>query len=192
MKTGKFTLAIAVAAMIAACSKEDSIDSESSQTSPTVRAAANPVAIVTAWESGYSWNLSDSADYRVYSYNRAFPEISADIAANGAVLVYVKNYATVEGGRMDKPMLTPIHVLPAIGRPGYDQMWYRIVKQGNVEVKYRTNKHKYGGAVELPDASVQFRYFIIPASELPKLGHTVATIGQLSYADLTQLLGAGQ
>ena len=190
MKKGMFTLALAITAILTACTK-DSILEE-----PIVKGfASEPVAsasVVTSWENGYNWTRTDSSDYRLFTYTRLVPGLDQDILSNGAILVFVKNIPLEDDRRVNKPIRIPFHVLPSFGKPGYDQVWYNQNMIGKILVKYRTNKHKYGIEAEIPDHGVQVRYFIISPSDLKRYGHTPVSISRLNYQELIHLLNTGE
>jgi len=189
MKRGNFTLFVFVVAMCAACSK----DKEMIERNADVRvgiASVNEKSIVTNWESTSSWNVGDSSNYIVYMHDRSVPEITSNVAATGAVMVWVKNIRSDEGGMISKPQQLPLAVIKQFGKPAYDNFWYQVVKPGNVTVKFRTNKSQYTqDPVPIPDASTQLRYFIISKEDLDRWGHTPVSITRLTYEELINLIG---
>ena len=187
MKPGKITLIAALVIMLTACSKKDQLVQDLPGNSISPKAAQG--IFISSWETGYNWNMTDSSGYRIYVHDRALTEINNDVLNGGAVLMFVKNAPYTERGRLNKPMLTPFHVLPPEGRPGYDQVWYRVVNNGSVSVRFRTNAHQLGVAGERPDGEVAIRYFVIPAFDLKKMGHSAISISKLNYAALSQLFG---
>jgi hypothetical protein len=189
MKKGMFTLALA--ALFAACTKEDQIDLPKNNDSTLTLSAQAAGSFASAWQKGLEWQVSDSSDFRIYTHGLQVPALTQQLLSVGAVLVFVKNIPWEDGSRLARPMLTPFHVLPSISRPGYDQMWYNVNSVGKIMVKYRTNKQKYG-TPQVPDGDVQVRYFIISDVELEDLGYTPATIARLNYTQLVNLLGASQ
>ena len=153
--------------------------------------------LVTDWENGYSWKKTDSADFYVFSHERIMPGITSSLLEKGAVLVALRNVPYKEDSLQTFPKLAPFSVIPYYGhdqqgKPACDQHWYVIPSVGNIIVKYRTNRHNFSELPVLPpDGRVEARYFLIPESELKRLGHTQKTIQQVSYESLVKMLGIG-
>jgi hypothetical protein len=193
MKAGKFTTAILFSSILfASCSKDKSISNTNPDTPIRATAAINKFNYISEWESGYSWTTSDSAGYKIYAHERNTPQLTSDIINNGAVLIWSKNFIDDNGQRITKPQLLPFHVLPALGRPAYDNFWYYMLNDSRITMKYRTNKYQYAGGdtyIPLPDTDVQFRYFLLSASDLSGAGYDQNTIRQLSYDQLADKFG---
>ncbi|MGZ8544523.1 MAG: hypothetical protein ACXWV0_04465 [Flavisolibacter sp.] len=190
MKKVMFTLVISAAALFTSCTKDHEITNDGvvkgfNSDNPGV--PAGPV--ITSWERGNIWAVSDSLDYKVFAHNRSLPAVTKEVLKSGAVLVFVKNILYDDGRRVTKPLRVPFHVLPSFGRPGYDQAWYNINTVGNILVKYRTNKHKYGIEAQLPDEQVMVRIFVLSPEDLIRLDKTPVSISRLTYQELTDLLG---
>jgi len=189
MKRGKFTLFVFIAAACAACSK----DKEITESNTDVRvgiASVNEKSFITSWEAASTWNVGDSSNYVVYIHDRSVPEITSNLAATGAVLVWIKNIRSDEGGMITKPQPLPLAVIKPIGKPAYDNFWYQLIKPGDVTVKFRTNKSQYTqDPVPVPDATTQLRYFILSREDLNLLGHTPNSISKLTYEELIRVLG---
>lgn len=192
MKNVRFTLCIAVTALFLSCSKNDISNENMVKALADTEPNAASVSVITGWEGGYSWQQSDSSDYRIFSFDRSLPGLNQDIIRNGAVLVFVKNIILEDDRRVNKPIRIPFHVLPSLGKPGYDQVWYHVNSPGHVKLKYRTNKHKYGIAAEVPDQYVEARYFIISPNDLTRYKLTPASVSRLNYQQLISLLGAAE
>ena len=190
MKLRFIILAIPSLFILSSCSKEDVLEDEAMVASLTV--GEN---LVTGWENGYSWQKSDSAGYFVFSHNRNLPELTSSILEKGAVLVALKNVPYKEDSLQTKPKLVPFSVIPYYGhdqqgKPSCDQHWYIVPSVGNIMIKYRTNRHNFSELPVLPpDGRLEARYFLIPESELKRMGHTQKTIQQTNYETLVKLLG---
>lgn len=187
----KFTLAIAAALSMAACSKKQTLEEN------TVRAQTSEGSFITGWESGYEWNRSDSADFIVFSHNRPMPELTASILESGVVLAALKNVPYKVDSHQTEPQLTPFSVIPYYGhdqgRPAYDQRWYLIPSLGNILVKYRSNRHIFSGEPVIPpDSRVAARYFLLSAADLQRIGHTKTSILAVKYHELVKLLGVSE
>lgn len=196
MKEWKFTTAILIiASVLGSCSKDSSVINESSnqQTrSGATITATGKITYISEWETGYTWNTSDSAGYVVYRHEKSIPQLTPEILSTGAVLIYVKNYLDDNGVRVSKAHKLPFAVLPEFGRPAYDNYWYYMLSEGNAAVKFRSNKYQYSnGPVPLPDGSVQFRYFVLSSSDLSGVRHNQSSIQRLTYDELVNLFGAG-
>jgi hypothetical protein len=195
MKAGKFTIAILFCTTIfISCSKDKSISNDSQDNPVRSTATLDKFSYISDWEGGNSWTLSDSASYKIYLHEKNIPELTGSILANGAVLVWARNYAKDNGERMSKPQLLPIHVLPEQGRPAYDNYWYYLLNDSKITVKYRTNKYLYAGGstfIPLPDSDVQLRYFVLSADDLAAAGYNQNTVRQLSYDQLVDKFGTG-
>lgn len=193
MKAGKFTTAILIVATVfASCTKEKSLEQNPSPANDgqlRTTTVSGKGTYISDWESGYNWNLTDSADYKVYWHDKAISEVNSDVMNSGAVIVFMRNYLDVNGNRVDRIQKLPYHVLPDIGRPGYDNQWYYMVSDNKVTVKFRTNKTE--GYVPLPDGSVMFRYFVLTASDLSGAGYNQSTVQTATYSDLVTKFGAG-
>ncbi len=194
MKERIFTLGIAVTLLLTACSKDkEEISAQASEGGIAARGARSS-AVVTGWESGYQWDLADSNNYIIYLHNRSFSELTSELLnGGGAVVVWVRNYKSDEGRIIEKPMQTPFAVLPPFGRPAYNNYWYHQAAPGSVTVKFRSNKPNYtSDPVPAPDANTQFRYFLIPRSDLDAWNQTAASVNTLTYTQLTQLAGVAE
>lgn len=194
MKLRMFTLGIAAALLLTACSKDKEEVSELQGEGGLTTRSTRSNAVVTGWESGYPWTISDSNNYIIYQHTRAFNELTNDlINGGGAVVVWVRNYKNDEGRIMEKPMPTPFAVLPPFGRPAYNNYWYHQVAPGNVTVKFRSNKAAYTSEpVPAPDGTTQFRYFLIPKSDLDAWNQTASSVSTLTYTQLVQLAGVSE
>ncbi len=190
MKKWMFTLVIAAGALFSSCTKDNDITNDTLVKGlDNGDTGAGPV--VTNWERGNAWSVSDSLDYKVFAHNKNLPSVTSDVLQNGAVLVFVKNIQYDDGRRVSKPLRIPFHVLPSFGKPGYDQAWYHMNAVGKVTVKYRTNKHKYGIEAQVPDEQVMVRIFVLSPEDLVRLDKTPVTISRMNYQELVDLLGTG-
>ena len=194
MKVRMFTLSMAAALLLAACSKDKELVSELETQGGLTSRSMKSGAVVTGWESGYQWNISDSSNYIIYQHTRSFSELTNDLLqSGGAVVVWVRNYKSDDGRLMEKPMPTPFAVLPPFGRPAYNNYWYHQLGPGNVTVKFRSNKPAYTNEpVPVPDASTQFRYFLIPKTDLDAWNQTAVSVSTLTYTQLVQLAGVAE
>ena len=190
MKKVMFILLVSATALFTSCSKDNDITEDGlvkGLNSDNPGSSTGPV--ITSWERGNSWSVSDSLDYKLFAHNKSLPAVTNEVLAGGAVLVFVKNIQYDDGRRITKPLRIPFHVLPSFGRPGYDQAWYHINTPGSVMVKYRTNKHKYGIEAQVPDEQVMVRIFVLGPQDLVRLDKTPASISRLGYQELADLLG---
>ena len=189
MKMSKFTLALLSLSLLTACSKKHTLEEES------ISALNAHGSVITGWESGYSWNRSDSADFIVFRHDKSMPELTESILARGVVLVALKNVPYKPDTLLTEPNVTPFSVIPYYGhdnpgRPAYDQHWYVIPTVGNVAVKYRSNRHLFSGEPVIPpDNRVAARYFLLSDTDLQKIGHTKVSILAVKYKQLVELLG---
>ena len=190
MKCVKFTLILCVAAGLAACSKDHELTSENVSEARIGIASTKQNVVVTGWESGYAWNTDDSAEYTRYRHLRSTPELSQDIAATGAVLVWAKNLPSDEGGIISKHQILPLALIKNLGRPAYNNYWSYITAPGNITLSFRTNKYMYTQEpAPLPNSTIQFKYYIIPAEVLHEHGYTPATVARLTYEELVNEFG---
>lgn len=189
MKRGKFTFCILIVAACTACSKDKEIVESKSDVRVGI-AAVDEKSVITNWETTSTWDVGDSSNYAIYMRERSIPEITSNILATGAVLVWVKNIRSDEGGMISKPQQLPLAVIKQFGKPAYDNFWYQVIKPGDIKVKFRTNKSQYTqDPVPIPDATTQLRYFILTKDDLMQKGHTPVSIARLTYEELTTLLG---
>ena len=192
MKSCTYTLAILFTAFLFSCSKEHVLEDES------ISSLNASDGTITGWERGYNWQKNDSADFIVFRHDRSMPELLSPILERGIVLVALRNVPYKEDSLQTVPKLVPFSVIPYYGhdhtgREIYDQRWYIIPELGDITIKYRTNRHNYSELPLLPpDARVEARYFLLPESELKRLGHTQKSIARLSYNDLVKLLGTSE
>src|SRR4051812_34177530 len=114
MKKGMFPLFIIMVAACTACSRDKEIIENKTDVHIGI-AAVDEKSVITNWESASTWNVGDSSNYVVYLHDRAFPEITSNVIANGAVLVFVKNIRSDEGGMISKPQLLPLAVIKQLG-----------------------------------------------------------------------------
>lgn len=196
MKAGKCTTAILIiVSVFASCSKDKTtLTDNASQQAKSSASATSPgkATYISEWESGYSWNTSDSAGYKMYRYDKSISQLTADIINTGAVLMFAKNYPDDNGVRVTIAQKLPFSVIPEFGRPAYNSFWYYMLTAGNATVKFRSNKYQYANGPEpLPDSNVQFRYIVLSASDLRLVGKTQSSIQNLNYDELVNLLGTG-
>jgi hypothetical protein len=193
MKKWTYTLAFLSVISLIACSKKHTLTEDEAVTSLNAQGE-----VITSWESGYTWSQSDSADYIVFSHTRSMPEITSEILEKGVVLVALKNVPYKEDTLQKEPKLVPFSVIPYYGhdqqgKPIYDQHWYIIPAVGSVTIKYRTNRHNFSELPLLPpDGRVEARYFILSEAQLKRLGHSQASIKDLTYKKLVGLLGTSE
>jgi len=193
MKLKMFTLAFVVLTA-ASCSKDDSMPGLSG--TAALAAPGKENAMEKTWASGWEtyseWNPSDSSRFRLFIHPRSIPEITPDIVNGGAVLVWAKNMRDVDGTLLAAPRQLPFSLEPGPGRPLYHEYYYHRILPGSVQLQYRTDKHQYIlNYVPQPPSAVQYRYIVVPAAELKRLGHTAVSILRLPYEELVRLLQIG-
>lgn len=165
-------------------------------TGPGRAAFAEPTpAFISSWEPISNWQTQDSGRFSVWIANRGTPQVTNDILQSGAVLVYARNYTNADGVLVNEPTQVPFAVYPEHGhpRPAYHEQWYYMASVGNIRIGYRTDKHQYVQTQAIgPNSGVQFRYIVLPANEMSRLGQTSVSLSRMTYGQLIQLLGVGQ
>jgi hypothetical protein len=185
MKLWNYSILL-LATGIFSCSKDQDPSAESNLiASSNTEIPSAPVA--SSWMQLGNWQPADSGDYKIYQQELPATAVST-IASNGAVLVFAKSIVTPEGV-YEKAVLLPYAVFPDLGRPKYHEFYYYQVNQNSITLKYRTNAGLYEVPVNPPSIQTNYRYILVPAALLQKLGQTPATIARLSYTELTALLG---
>jgi hypothetical protein len=190
MKQWNLTLALICLVLFSSCSKDKITEDDT-----MVASLSAGMSLVTGWENGYSWEMSDSADYHVFSHERMMPELTSSILEKGAVLVALKNLPYKEDSLYTKPKLVPFSLIPYYGHDQqgkdiYDQHWYIIPSVGKIVIKYRTNRHNFSELPVIPpDGRLEARYFLFTDADLKRLGHTQKSIQQITYEDLIKLPG---
>jgi hypothetical protein len=185
MKLWNYSILL-LATGIFSCSKDQDLSAENNLiASSNTEIQSSPVA--SSWVQLGNWQPADSGEYRIYQQELPAAAVST-ITSNGAVLVFAKNIVTPEGV-YDKAVKLPYAVFPDFGRPKYHEYYYYQVNQNSITVKYRTNAGVYGVPVTPPSIQTNYRYILVPADLLQKLGQTPVTIARLSYTELTALLG---
>jgi len=191
MKMKIFTIATLVLVTLVSCSKDKEIVDEA------LVSAQGSSESVTAWESGYSWQREDSADYIVFRTEKTLPALTREILEKGAVVVALKNVPYKPDSLLTEPRIVPFSVIPYYGndagRPIYDQHWYIIPRVGGLSLKYRSNRHQFTDEpVIAPDNRVAARYFLLTEADLNRIGKTRENVFALKYAELVKLLGTSE
>jgi len=191
MKMKIFTIAAMTLVTLVSCSKNKDMEEE------TLVSAQGNAEAVTAWETGYSWQREDSADYIVFRAEKSLPALNREILEKGAVVVALKNVPYKPDSLLTEPRIVPFSVIPYYGhdagRPIYDQHWYIIPRVGGLSLKYRSNRHQFTDEpVIAPDSRVAARYFLLTEADLNRIGKTRENIYGVRYADLVRLLGTSE
>jgi hypothetical protein len=190
MKKWMFTMMIGAASLLTACSKEGTITENGDQAAQS-RAVANGQEEVFAsrWEAATGWSQQDSANFKVFRLEKSLPQFGNTA---GALLVWARNYRDADGQPSSRPRQLPFSVYPQPGRPAWHEAYYFQPLQAAVRISYRTNRAQYEPVTITAPTGLELRYFVIEAEALNKIGHTAATIRELSYEELTRLLNTGE
>lgn len=195
MESWKSTLVITAFFTLSACTKEEHEITESAAPNTVSTSTLNedPVqdgdvkrSYFSEWEKLINWNRRDSSVYYVYSMARPTPQITEDILNTGVVLVYAKDYRSDEGVLQPTPTKLSFQLE---GGMEYVNEWYQTNQMEKVTVKFRSNKFHYSNQpIPEPDGYTRFRFFVIPQTELERMGYSRSSIQEISYDKLVALL----
>jgi hypothetical protein len=177
--------------LFTSCSKDALDDTQTSRSLGEID--EQPSSLASTWESAGSWSAKDSSGFRVFSFNRALPGVTSDIINNGVVKIWTK-YAKMDAttGLSESPAELPFFIYSENERPKFVEYWETQTTPGNVKVTYRTTDQVLIANNGNPNAKVQFRYFVIPASELSSRNLTRDAVNAMTYQQLVNAFGVSQ
>jgi hypothetical protein len=152
-----FMLALCVALLATSCRKQDFMYEQ-------------PAAAASEWKSISAWSAATEGSNTTYSAAINDKGITADVVANGLVLVFMKTANGVESLPFQQQGNT---------------FWYYQVAENNIEM----NAGVTGNAK--PEGQPSFAYFILTAEKLKSLeekGHSAASLMSLTYENAAALL----
>lgn len=183
MKILQLTFTASVLLLLAtSCKKTDFQDelpqnaqSESGELTDPVSSSSAPLDLSkeTGWQSASTWDVEKQEDFSIYYINVSDAAITSEVVDDGLVLLY-KN---------DKLSLSSLPV-EENGKTE-SRYWYHQVTEGNIMISVDS----YGDALS-PDASSNFKYFILTPEKLEELeanGQDVDSLMNLSYQQASAL-----
>lgn len=166
-------LAILASFCMVACQKQDLQDVQTQASDNVVSTSSSSTQInASSWVSSGNWEGAKQDAHTVYTYNIKDAKISADVLANGLVLVYKKDGSSASA-------------LPFESKTGAGTSnWYYQLNEGSLTISCDVIGNGQ------PSASDNFKYFILTGDQIKALeskGKTRASLISLSYDQATQL-----
>jgi hypothetical protein len=154
--------------------QEAQITSAALADSTSSSSASIDISKETGWYSATTWEVEKQEDFSIFYINVPDAAITSEVVDNGLVLLF-KN---------DRSSLSSLPVEE--NSKSESRYWYHQVTEGNIMISVDS----YGAALS-PDASSNFKYFILTPEKLQELeaqGQTVESLMNLSYQEASALL----
>ena len=126
------------------------------------------------WISSAAWEVEKQEDFSIYYINVEDVAITPDVVDNGLVLLFKNDNASLSALPVEEDAKTS------------SRYWYHQVTEGNIMISVDS----YGAAVA-PDASSNFKYFILSPEKLKELegkGQSIDFLMNLTYQQAAALL----
>jgi hypothetical protein len=183
MKRGMSTLALAVSIFFISCTKDDL---ETDLVEQTAMASPAP-NFVSGWESAPTWQNALSNGLSVFSYKRNIPQLTRDILAKGAVVVWTRGYDIEGSTKTDKPLGIPFTWIPADERYMHPYTWFYSSSENEVAVGVEMHP-QMTDLFQAAKGNVKLRYFLITPEFMAANHLTRPALRSMSYDKLIALL----